>query len=303
MTGLTSPTSGSGVLAEIGRSAGGNNLLHDISIELLPEHVASFNAERSGLPRGAFVFLTHIGGKPLHLQLEAAKLLKASGLEPVCHLGARNFASFNEYATHLGKLGEAGVRTVLMIGGNSSDARPAIHSSSEMLTHPIVKQCGIQRVFFAGHPEGHVDIPAETLRSAIKEKVSLARDLGLSPALVTQFAFDGGVMTAWAAEVRRDGIDVPIRFGLAGVTSVAKLIKFAMFCGVGASLKGLTRQGGSILKAMREQDPGEVIEGLETGIKSHGLHNVALHFFPFGGWEKTTAWVADEQRRRLTTKI
>lgn len=303
MTGLTSPAPGSGVLNETGRGSGGVNLLNDISIELLPEHVASFDAERSGLPRGALVFVTHIGGKPLHIQVEAARLLKTFGLEPVCHLGARNFVSVDEYAAHLSKLGNAGVRTVLMIGGNSSTGRPAMHCSSEMLTHPIMKQSGIQRVFFAGHPEGHTDIPAETLRSAIKEKVGLARDLGLSPALVTQFAFDGGVMTAWAGNVRRDGIDVPIRFGVAGVTSVAKLIKFAMFCGVGASLKGLTRQGGSILKAMREQDPGEVIEGLETGIRSHGLDKVALHFFPFGGWERTTAWVAEEQRRRLLTKI
>lgn len=303
MTGFTSPAAGTGVISGSAKDHSGVDLLHDISIELLPEHVASFDAERSGLPPGSLVFVTHIGGKPLHVQVAAARLLKSQGLEPVCHLGARNFASVDEYATHLSRLGEAGVRTVLMIGGNSSSGRPAMHCSSEMLSHPVVKQSGIQRVFFAGHPEGHKDIPAETLRSAIKEKVGLARDLGLLPALVTQFAFDGGVMTAWAGNVRRDGIDVPIRFGVAGVTSVVKLIKFAMFCGVGASMKGLKHQGGSILKALHEQDPGEVIEGLETGIRSHGLDKVALHFFPFGGWERTTAWVAEEQRRRLLTKI
>lgn len=303
MTGFTSPVAGSSVLSGSGQGQSGVNLLDDISIELLPEQAAGFDLQRSGLPRGSLVFVTHIGGKPLHLQVTAAKLLRSYGAEPVCHLGARNFASVDEYARHLAELGEAGVRTVLMIGGNSSAGRPAMHCASEMLSHPVVRQSGIKRVFFAGHPEGHASIPAETLRMVIKEKVALARDLGLEPALVTQFAFDGGVMTAWAGNVRRDGVDVPIRFGVAGVTSMAKLIKFAVLCGVGASLKGLKAQGGSILKAMREQDPSEVIEGLETGVRSHSLGQVGLHFFPFGGWERTTEWLADEQRRRRLTRI
>ncbi len=303
MTGTSSSRVTSGVTAGMERNAPrGQSLLDDFSIELLPEHVASFDPVRSGLPKGSLIFVTHIGGKPLSAQVEAARLLKIFGLEPVCHLGARNFESVDEYAAHLTKLGDAGVRTVLMIGGNTSSGRPAMHCSSEMLSHPVVKQSGIERVFFAGHPEGHPSIAPEVLRSVIIDKVRLARDLGLAPALVTQFAFDGGSMTAWANSVRADGVEVPIRFGVAGVTSVAKLIKFAMLCGVGASLKGL-RQGGSILKAMREQDPGEVIEGLETGVKSHALSNVSLHFFPFGGWERTTAWVAEERARRLLNKI
>lgn len=303
MTGFTSPAAGSSAVSGSAQGQSDVNLLNDISIELLPEQVESFDLERSGLPQGSLVFVTHIGGKPLHLQVSAARMLRANGAEPVCHLGARNFASVDEYARHLADLGEAGVRTVLMIGGNTSSGRPAMHCASEMLTHPVVKQSGIKRVFFAGHPEGHPNIPADTLRTVIKDKVTLARDLGLEPALVTQFAFDGGVMTAWAGNVRRDGVDVPIRFGVAGVTSMAKLIKFAMLCGVGASLKGLKNQAGSILKAMREQDPSEVIEGLETGVQSHDLGNVGLHFFPFGGWERTTEWLASEKRRRRLVRI
>lgn len=275
-----------------------SSLLDDYSIELLPEHVAGFDAEKAGLPAGACVFLTHIGGKPLSAQLEAARRLKADGLEPVCHLGARNFASIGEYATHLTKLGEAGVRTVLLIGGNASGGQPVMHCASDLLQHPVMRDSGIKRVYFAGHPEGHPEIAADVLSSVLIEKVALARDQGLEANLVTQFAFDGGLMTNWANRVRQSGVDVPIRFGAAGVTSVAKLVKFAMMCGVGASLKGLTRQGGSILKAMREQDPREVIEGIETGIRSFGLRDVRLHFFPFGGWERTTEWVATERARR-----
>lgn len=273
-------------------------LMDAISIELLPEHVATFHPTAANLKPGSFVFLTHIGGKSLSVQADAARRIKAMGYEPVCHLGARNFASREEYANHLSELDDAGVSTVLMIGGNSSEHVPAMHSAMELLTHPIVPKTNLKRVFFAGHPEGHPAIAGDTLVPILAEKIKVARDLALIPEVVTQFAFDGAAMAAWGDDLRRRGIDTPIRFGVAGVTSLPKLIKFAMLCGVGASLKGLTRQGGSLLKAMRDQDPGDVIAQLRSGAETLALKDLNLHFFPFGGWEKTLNWIAASRNAR-----
>jgi len=271
-------------------------LIDDISIELLPEHVADFNPTPSLLPLSSYVFLTHIAGKPLELQREAAGAIKRMGFEPVPHLAARNFRSVDDYAAHVSELTKRGVETVLMIGGNPGPERAAMTCAADLLRQPFVRQSGLRRVFFGGHPEGHPNIPAQALKSALTEKVSLARELDLKPHVVTQFAFDGAIMARWASDLRASGVDCPIRFGLAGVTSLTKLVRFAMLCGVGASLSALTRQSGSILKAVREQDPGDVLKALELGTGAHLLEDVSLHFFPFGGWEKTLAWVARERK-------
>jgi methylenetetrahydrofolate reductase (NADPH) len=292
MTRLTTSLADTKSTDEVSSLATEMPILENISIELLPEHVATFQPTPANLKPGSFVFLTHIGGKSLSVQVAAARRLKSMGYEPVCHLGARNFASREEYANHLSELSDAGVTTVLMIGGNSSDAVSPMQSAMELLSHPIVPRTIIKRVYFAGHPEGHPAISSDVLMPVLAEKIKVARELGLAPEIVTQFAFDGAAMAAWAAGLRMNGIDAPIRFGVAGVTSLPKLIKFAMLCGVGASLKGLTRQGGSILKAMRDQDPGDVIAQLRAGVGSHALNDISLHFFPFGGWEKTLNWIA-----------
>ncbi|CCB65489.1 Methylenetetrahydrofolate reductase [Hyphomicrobium sp. MC1] len=292
MTRLTTSLAGTQPNEDGSSLASEKPLMGNISIELLPEHVATFHPTAANLKPGSFVFLTHIGGKSLAAQAGAAARIKAMGYEPVCHLGARNFTSRDEYANHLSALSDAGVTTVLMIGGNSSDSVPPMHSAMELLSHSIVPRTGIKRIFFAGHPEGHPSIPPEILVPTLLEKINVARELSLVPEIVTQFAFDGAAMAAWGAGLRKAGIDVPIRFGVAGVTSLPKLIKFAMLCGVGASLKGLSRQGGSILKAMRDQDPGDVISQLRIGTEAYALKGIDLHFFPFGGWEKTLNWIA-----------
>lgn len=280
--------------AVFGRSAAKPpmRLLNDISIELLPEHVASFNPSADQLPRGSYVFLTHIAGKPLAVQRDAASALKGKGYEPVPHLAARNFGSVDEYRDHLAELCNRGVDTVLMIGGNPGAEASAMTCAADLLKQPFVGQSGLKRVFLGGHPEGHPNIPAAALKEALVEKIALTRALGLAPHIVTQFAFDGALMARWASDLRASGIDCPIRLGLAGVTSLTKLIRFAMLCGVGASVSALTRQSGSILKAMREQDPGDVLKALELGVGSHQLTDTSIHFFPFGGWEKTLDWVA-----------
>lgn len=266
-------------------------LLKDVSLELLPEQVSEFIAGNYSLARSSLVFLAHIKGKALHPQVDAARMLIAAGFEPVPHLAARNFKDCNEFVSHVKNLTAANVRSLLLLGGNAGpDARP-LGSAIDLLRHPCMKDSSVSRVLFGGYPEGHPVIPNDRLLPALLEKIELARDIGLTPGVVTQFGFDGGTMTKWALGLRKRGVDVPVRFGLAGVTSLPKLVKFAKFCGVGPSLTVLTRNIGSILKAVREHDPAGTVNEIERGVSEHSLGNVGLHFFPFGGFERTLAWL------------
>jgi methylenetetrahydrofolate reductase (NADPH) len=272
-------------------------LRQDFSIELAPAQVAGFTPLNSTFPRGSRVFLTHLEGKPVALQVEAAKQLLDAGFTPVPHIGARHFASEREFQDLVLAHSRNGISEALIIGGNPLRAKGPLDNAAALLSHPVLADSTIRTAYIAGYPEGHPTIPETALTAALEQKVAILRERGLRPRLISQFAFDGAAIGVWTAEIRRNYPDLPIHIGLAGVTSLSKLMKFAMLCGVGPSLAMLRRSAGSLFNILAEKDPGDVLDAIEAHRPSGSLH---LHFYPFGGWEKTLAWVAD---RRTSTAV
>lgn len=278
------------------RSPGWAAFLSSASIEVLPEQAATFAPSPTAFAHGSYVFLPHIAGHSLDLRVAAAKNLIARGLRPVVHLSARNFHTVAEFDGHLRDLDRAGVKCCLAIGGVPSvTPKAVISTASEMIQSHAFQSASFDTVFIAGHPEGLSGVDDAVVRTALINKLSLLRMQGRRAEIVTQFAFDGAAMARWARDLRSAGIDAPIRFGVAGVTSLPKLIKFAVMCGVGPSLGILKRQAGSVFKVMRDQDPGEVIEALHDGLEQSSRAGVHVHFFPFGGWEKTASWIVSKK--------
>jgi methylenetetrahydrofolate reductase (NADPH) len=58
-----------------------------------------------------------------------------------------------------------------------------------------------------GHPEGHPAVPNEVLFRALELKAPLAH-------ITTQICFHAATIVAWARELTRRGIDLPIRVDL-----------------------------------------------------------------------------------------
>lgn len=268
-------------------------LLSHASIEVLPEQATTFALAANAFAPGAYVFLPHIAGHSLDVRVVAAKHLIARGLHPVVHLSARNFPSIAEFEGHIRDLDRAGVKCCLAIGGVPSiTPNPVLATATDMIESSAFRAASFETVFVAGHPEGIAGVADQELWAALGEKLSLLRSQNRRTEIVTQFAFDGDAMARWANLLRCQEINVPLRFGVAGVTSLPKLIKFAVLCGVGPSLSILKRQAGSIFKVMRDQDPREIIEALSNGLAQNGHANTHIHFFPFGGWEKTATWMS-----------
>lgn len=88
---------------------------------------------------------------------------------------------------------------------------------------------------------------------------------------------------------------LPISVGLAGVTSLAKLIRFSMMCGVGPSMAALSRGSKGLLKVISDRNPADVLDALAARYPQPSSP-LDLHFFPFGGWEKTLAWFEETRR-------
>ncbi len=264
----------------------------DISIELAPEMVAKFRPDSTLLPQGSKVFLTHLAGKDPVVQIAAARELVTMGYVPVVHMGARNFDSEAAFVSFITAHRSNGVTSGLFLGGNPLKYTGPFGQAVDLLNHPVIADSGFTEAFISGYPEGHPDISRGALDQARARKIERCHRLGLSPRIVTQFAFDGAAMADWTAQMHSQHPNVPVRLGLAGVTSLPKLIKFAIMCGVGPSIAVLKKNAGGLLNVLADKDPSDVITAIEANLTVVS-GPTDLHFFPFGGWEKTLRWIVE----------
>ena len=136
------------------------------------------------------------------------------------------------------------------------------------------------------------------LAAALATKQALARAAGLDLFVVTQFAFDARPILDWLAGMRHAGIAAPVRIGIAGPAHLATLVRFALTCGIGASLRMLRDRPGSVGRLLGDVGPDELVREVADGLAAMPGHGVTgFHFFPFGGVEKTAAWRAKRLAR------
>ncbi len=105
---------------------------------------------------------------------------------------------------------------------------------------------------------------------------------------MTQFCFEAQPILDWIGDLRRRGIDAPIRVGLAGPASITTLMKYALRCGVGNSMRALGLRGAAIARILTEASPERVIDGLAAADPALAIDG--LHFFCFGGFARTAEW-------------
>jgi methylenetetrahydrofolate reductase (NADPH) len=177
---------------------------------------------------------------------------------------------------------EAGVTRVLLLGGDAARPVGPFQSALDLLSTGLVEKHGIRAVAFAGYPEGHARIDAQVLEAALRAKLALARTRGLAASVVTQFAFEAEPILAWLAALRHDGIDCPVHIGLAGPASVAMLARYAVRCGIGASLRALARGHTDFAHVLTEANPVPLVEALAAG-EDKAAPIDGVHVFTFGG--------------------
>ena len=185
--------------------------------------------------------------------------------------------------------------SILIIGGDDTPVGP-FRSSLDLLATGVVERYGIRHVALGGYPEGHPAIDARTLQAALQAKVALAHQRGLDVSLVTQFGFEAEPIRRWIAAQRALGIVCPVSVGVAGPASVATLAKFAVRCGIGASLRALARGHTAFARIMVEAGPDALIEELVAG-ETAGTPIDSLHVFTFGGVRRTAEWIHGSTRR------
>ena len=82
-----------------------------------------------------------------------------------------------------------------------------------------------------------------------------------------------------------------MHIGIAGPAKLQTLIKFAIACGVGPSLKVLQKRAMDVTKLLLPYEPTEVLTELAAYKAANPDFNITnVHFFPLGGIKTNANW-------------
>ena len=278
------------------RADGSSQLAKGFSIEVMPRTAAKISDFREILPAGTRVYIAHIEGTPVDEMVAAAKRIASEGFPVMPHFTARAIRNTAELERLIFRYREeAGVRQALALAGGMAEPAGEFHSSIQLLKTHLFDKAGFTDIHVAGHPEGNRDIDpdggTDNTDAALREKWRIARDSDATMALATQFVFSAAPVITWAERLADAGLLFPIHVGVAGPAKLQTLIKFAVACGVGPSLRVLQRRAKDITRLLAPIDATEVVRGLARHKDSQpGTMISQLHIFPLGGIRPGAEW-------------
>ena len=262
------------------------------SFEMTARDQAALEAAAEFMPAGAELFVANISTDAPGVLVEASIRVRRAGFVPVPHIVARNIAGEADLNDLVARLsGEAGVDRVLLLGGDRDQPAGTFTSALDVLRTGVLGKHGIRRVAFACYPERHPRIPEDVLQTALADKLSLAERDGIEVTLISQFAFEAEPIVAMLRRLRQSGVTVPIRVGLAGPVSHAKLLSYALRCGVGPSIRILRERKGLALSMLAGETPDALVAELSAAeARDASLAIDGIHLFTFGALAKSARW-------------
>lgn len=273
--------------------------LQGYSIEVMPRTSQKVEDFRAILPACTRVYIAHIEGTPIEDMVATAKRLNAEGFPVMPHFPARiikDEATLKDWIARY--QGEANVDQALLLAGGVDKPHGDFHSSMQLMESGAFDAAGFKNLHVAGHPEGNKDIDPDGGMKAVEEalawKQKFSERTDAQMAIATQFAFEAGPIISWADNLKAAGIDLPIHIGIAGPAKLQTMIKFAIACGVGPSLRVLQRRAKDVTKLLLPFEPTEVISELAAHKAAHPDFNITqVHFFPLGGIKTNANWAIE----------
>ena len=275
------------------------DFLRGYSIEVMPRTAEKVEDFRDLLPEGTRVYIAHIEGTPIEDMVRTAARLARDGFAVMPHFPARIIADHATLENWIAMYqGEAGVDQALLLAGGVAEPAGDFDSSMQLMETGLFDKAGFKRLHVAGHPEGNKDIDPSgddaNVMAALRWKQAFNERTDAQMALATQFCFDAKPIIAWADGLKAAGIDLPIHIGIAGPAKLQTLIKFAIACGVGPSLKVLQKRAMDVSKLLLPYEPTEVIAELAAHKAANPDFNIeSVHFFPLGGIKTNATWAID----------
>lgn len=271
--------------------------LNGFSMEVMPRTAEKVESFAEIMPKGTRVYIAHIEGTPIEEMVATAKRLRHEGFEPMPHFPARiirDVAQLNDWVARY--KGEADVKEALLLGGGVSKPAGDLDNSIQLIESGAFN--GFARLHVAGHPEGNRDIDPKggdkAVMEALQWKQKFSERTDADMAIVTQFAFEAAPIIEWAEGLAAAGITMPIHLGIAGPAKLQTLVKFAIACGVGPSLKVLQKRAKDVTKLLKPFEPTELLKEMAAYKAQNPASLIeAVHFFPLGGIKTNATFIAE----------
>jgi methylenetetrahydrofolate reductase (NADPH) len=267
-------------------------LIKGYTIETTPNVYEKFGNLSEYLAHNNDVYITYLPDEDPIRVINTAKKITQEGLNAIPHLPARTITDYNMLEKYIGSLSEkAGCKKILVIGGSSKQIGN-INSSLEILQTDLLSKFNFRHVGLAGHPEGHPHLSENDLDEIIIKKNQFASNVDYRMYFVTQFFFEATAFKSWEQHIDKLGNKLEIHAGIPGPATLKILFSYAKSCGIGNSIKFLSKQALNITKITTNNTPDKLIADLaEYKFSSPSSKLTKLHLYPFGGMKKTSQWM------------
>jgi len=275
-------------------SAAVHTLLADFSLEMTGKDVDHLVAARESIPHGTRVHVTYLEHEDLEQRMAAVTAARECGFVPVAHVSARRLTSHEQLEELLSALvAEGAADSIFVVAGDPHTPHGPYADAMAVIDSGLLESYRVRHVSVAGYPEGHPDISAPILWTALEDKFSTLSQRALTGDVVTQFGFDAELVLDWIEQVRSRGVTMPIRVGVPGPAGIKRLVRYAARFGVGTSAGIAKKYGFSITNLLGTAGPERFIHALAQGYSAERHGEVKLHFYTFGGLGATSKWIED----------
>ncbi len=263
------------------------------TLEITPGGAAKIDDFKAILRDGQIVYVTFLPGSDFRDTVTTVKRLKDDGMRPVPHFAARSIPTKAFFEENLKMLTEeTGVEEALLIGGGVDNPVGEFTESMQIIRLGLFEKYGIKHLGIAGHPEGSPDIAQGDVDRALAEKHAYSKDSPIDFYIATQFCFEAQPIIEWDKSIQAQGNELPIHIGIPGLATIKTLLKHAQACGIGNSMRFLTKQAANIAKLMTVSEPDKLVRDLAAYKATDPNCGISqCHLYPLGGLKKSAAWL------------
>ena len=220
-----------------------HNMLKRARFEVIP--MKGVIEEAVTLPAGSVVTVTASPRKGIEATFTLSEELAGRGFRVVPHLTARQVRDKSHLHEIIDRLSAGGFEDVFIIGGDITEPVGTYDSSSALIADMVEMGNRPHRIGVAAYPEGHPLINCEALMQALKAKQPFVNYM------VTQICFDPQIIGKWLADIRANGITLPVYVGIPGILKRSKLLEISLRVGVGDSTRFLKNHLGMVARLLQ----------------------------------------------------
>jgi methylenetetrahydrofolate reductase (NADPH) len=257
-----------------------------VRLEVLP--LGSSEEQAARLPEPVRLTITCSPKHGPDRSVEVAARMRGMGHSVTVHLAARMVRDRDHLETLLGRIADAAIDDLFVVGGDTPRPVGPYASAAELL--PLIGDRGgpSPRIGIAGYPEGHPLIDERELDDALERKCDRADYIS------TQLCLDPDALRGWIRRTRSRGIDLPVFMGIPGQLSRRRLVEMSVRVGVGPSLSFLRKQRG-LRRLLGRSAADRLYDALAPSLGDPDLNIAGFQCFTFNELAGTWEWL--EQKR------